>query len=67
MTENAAVLWTERNWVVPETGKLIKLREWQKVALQAMFPADGKLRWETFLISTVKKAGKTELDAIATM
>lgn len=60
--------WAEAFWVVPETGRLIVLRAWQKAALLAMFPADGSSSvWETFLISTVKKAGKTTLNAIATL
>jgi phage terminase large subunit-like protein len=61
------VEWAESNWVIPETGKPIVLRPWQRAVLLAMFPADGSpSRFETFLISTVKKAGKTELNAIAT-
>jgi phage terminase large subunit-like protein len=59
--------WAETNWVVPETRKLIRLRPWQRAALLAMFSPDGSpSQWETFLISTVKKAGKTETNAIAT-
>jgi phage terminase large subunit-like protein len=59
--------WAEANWIVPETGELIGLRPWQRVVLLSMFPADGSpSRWETFLISTIKKAGKTTLNAIAT-
>jgi phage terminase large subunit-like protein len=61
------VEWAETNWLVPETRKLIRLRPWQRATLLAMFPADGAPpRWETFVISTVKKAGKTETNAIAT-
>jgi phage terminase large subunit-like protein len=64
----SAVAWVEANWVVPETGKRIVLSPWQRAALDAMFPPDGSLRrFETYLISTCKKAGKTELDAEATM
>ena len=63
-----AVDWVESNWVVPETGKLVVLQPWQKAALMAMFPPDGSASpWETFLISTVKKGGKTETDAMAMM
>src|SRR5438552_3977803 len=47
---------------------LRRLRPWQKVVLVAMFPPDGTpSRWETFLISAVKKAGKTTLNAVATL
>lgn len=61
------VEWVESNWIVPETKKLVVLRDWQKAALTAMFPADGSPSpWETFLISTVKKGGKTETDAMGT-
>lgn len=43
------------------------LRPWQKATLLAMYPADGSpSRHETFLISTVKKAGKTDTDAMGT-
>jgi phage terminase large subunit-like protein len=60
--------WAESSWIVPETKQPIVLRAWQKAALHAMFPPDGSPSpWETFLISTVKKAGKTTLDAIATL
>jgi phage terminase large subunit-like protein len=60
--------WAERNWVVPETGLLIRLVGWQRAVLLAMFPEDGSPSpWETFLISTTKKAGKTTLNAIATL
>jgi phage terminase large subunit-like protein len=62
------VEWAESSWIVPETKKPIELRPWQKAALLAMFPADGSpSEFETFLISTVKKAGKTTLNAIATL
>jgi phage terminase large subunit-like protein len=63
-----AVEWAERHWILPETGELIRLTLWERVALDAMFPDDGSpSRWETFLVSTVKKAGKTTLNAIATL
>jgi phage terminase large subunit-like protein len=62
-----AVEWAEANWIMPETGELIRLTRWEKAALIAMFPPDGSAsRWETFIFSTVKKAGKTTLNAIAT-
>jgi phage terminase large subunit-like protein len=61
------VEWAESHWIIPEIGRPIRLKPWQKAALLAMFPADGSSSpFETFLLSTVKKAGKTELDAIAT-
>lgn len=60
--------WAESTWVVPKTGELIRLRAWERAALRAMFPADGSpSRYETFLFSTVKKAGKSTLNAVATM
>jgi phage terminase large subunit-like protein len=60
--------WAEANWIVPETGERIRLRPWQRAVLTAMFPEDGSpSEFETVLISTVKKAGKTTLNAIATM
>lgn len=63
-----AVEWAENNWIVPETNRLIRLGGWQKAALTAMFPPDGSPSpYETFLLSTVKKGGKTELDALAVM
>ncbi len=59
--------WAESTWVVPETGELIRLRAWERAALLAMFPADGSPSpFETFLLSTVKKSGKTTLNAMAT-
>jgi phage terminase large subunit-like protein len=59
--------WAETSWRLP-TGELIQLRPWQRATLLAMFPADGSLSpWETFLVSTVKKAGKTTLNAVATL
>ena len=62
------VEWTETNWIVPETKRPVRLKPWQKAVLLAMFPADGSLsRFETFLISTVKKAGKTTLNGIASL
>lgn len=62
------VEWAEARWVLPETDSSIVLRPWQKVVLRAMFPADGvPSPWETFLISTVKKAGKTTLNGVATL
>lgn len=63
-----AVTWAEAEWIVPETRRLMVCRPWQRTALLAMFPTDGSPSpWETFLISTVKKAGKTTLNAVATM
>jgi hypothetical protein len=35
------VEWAEANWLVPETGKLIKLGPWQRKGLLALFPAVG--------------------------
>ena len=59
--------WGERHWCL-EDGSPIRLRPWQRVVLEAMFSADGQPpKWQTFLISTVKKAGKTELNALATL
>lgn len=59
--------WAESHWRLPETSQPIVLMPWEKRVLQDMFPPDGSpSKWETFLISTVKKAGKTTLDAIAT-
>ncbi len=64
---NPAAAWAEGYWILPETGRPIVLRPWQRKVLAAMFPADGSpSRWETFLIANVKKSGKTTLDAIAT-
>jgi hypothetical protein len=64
---NPAADWAESHWILPETGRPIVLRPWQRAVLEAMFPADGSpSAHETFLISTVKKSGKTTLNAIAT-
>lgn len=63
-----AVQWAESTWIVPETGKPILLRPWQRAVLRAIFPPNGSPSpWTTFLISTVKKAGKTTLNAVATL
>ena len=60
--------WAELVWIVPETGKPIRLRPWQRAVLLAMFPPDGfPSEWETFLLAVVKKAGKTSLNAVATL
>lgn len=64
---NPSAEWAETHWILPETGEPIRLRPWQRAVLLAMFPADGSPSpWETFLVSTVKKSGKTTLNAIAT-
>lgn len=60
--------WAQSTWIVPETRRRIVLKEWQKRFLLAAFPPDGAPSdYETFLISTVKKAGKTETNAIAVL
>lgn len=62
-----AAEWIEQNWRLPD-GRRVELQPWQRAVLEAMFPADGSASpWETFLISTVKKAGKTSLNAMATL
>lgn len=44
------------------------LRPWQRLVVSAMFPEDGSpSRWTTFLLSTIKKAGKTTLNAWVTL
>ena len=59
--------WAETNWRLPESGQTIVLAPWERAVLTAMFPEDGTpSKWETFLISTPKKAGKTTANAIAT-
>lgn len=61
-----AIEWAESTWRLPDKSP-IRLRLWQRAVLEAMFPLDGSPSpWETFLISTVKKSGKTTLDALAT-
>ncbi len=51
---------TAVEWIEQRSG--LRLRVWQRAVVEAMFPADGApSRFETFLISTVKKAGKTTL------
>lgn len=53
-------------WIESRSG--LVLRPWQHAVTEAMFPADGSpSRYETFLISTVKKAGKTTLNAWCTL
>ena len=53
-------------WIEGHSG--FRLRPWQRAAVLAMFPEDGSpSQWETFLISTVKKAGKTSLNAWLTL
>ena len=67
MSESPAVTWAESSWILPETRRPVVLRPWQKATLRAMFPPDGlPSPYETFLLSTVKKGGKTTLNAIAT-
>ena len=67
LVTSPAVEWAEATWILPETGRPIVLRPWQRAVLAAMFPPDGsRSPWETFLLSTVKKSGKTTLNAIAT-
>ena len=59
--------WAETSWRL-ESGDLIRLRPWQRAVLLAMFPADGSSPpFETFLISLLKKSGKTETTALATL
>jgi len=58
--------WAESHWRL-DGRHLIRFTPWQAAAGAAMFPDDGSApRWDTFLLSTVKKAGKTEFDACAT-
>jgi phage terminase large subunit-like protein len=53
-------------WIEGRSG--FALRPWQTAAVLAMFPPDGSpSEYETFLISTVKKAGKTSLNAWCTL
>jgi phage terminase large subunit-like protein len=53
---------TAVGWIEQRSG--LRLRPWQRAVVEAMFPADGTpSRWETFLISSVKKTGKTTLSA----
>jgi phage terminase large subunit-like protein len=60
--------WAESTWVLPETRRPIVLKPWQRSVLDAIFPPDGSpTQHETFLISAPKKAGKTTLNAIATL
>ena len=60
--------WAQANWRLPETGRPLVLQPWQKEVLLAIFPPDSSPSpWETFLISTVKKAGKTTMNAVATL
>ena len=61
------VEWAELHWLLPETGRPIVLADWQKEVLRLTFPDDPAEAPETVLISTVKKAGKTTLDALMTM
>ena len=49
-------------WIELRSG--FDLRPWQRAAVLAMFPEDGSTsQYETFLLSTVKKAGKTSINA----
>lgn len=57
--------WAEAHWPL-EDGSLIRFTEWQVAAGEAIFPDEGDPPWDTFLLSTVKKAGKTTFDACAT-
>lgn len=53
-------------WIEARSG--LRMRAWQCAVLRAMFPPDGSPSpWETFLISAVKKTGKTTLNAWATL
>lgn len=54
------------DWIEGRSG--LKLRPWQRAVALAAFPPDGSPSpYETFLISTVKKAGKTTLNAWLTL
>ena len=54
------------DWIEARSG--LRLRPWQRAAVGAMFPDDGSQSpYETFLISTVKKTGKTTLNAWCTL
>jgi phage terminase large subunit-like protein len=66
MTMNSAIAWIERHWRL-EDGSKITLKPWRRIVLEAIFSESGVPEFETFLISTVKKAGKTELSAAATL
>ena len=49
-------------WIESRSG--LTLRPWQRATVLAMFPEDGSPSpWETFLISTIKKSGKSTLTA----
>lgn len=63
---NSAIVWIERHWRL-EDGSKITLKPWQRIVLEAIFSESGVPEFETCLISTVKKAGKTELSAAATL
>jgi phage terminase large subunit-like protein len=54
------------DWIEKRSG--LALRPWQRAVCEAMFPPDGApSRWETFVISTVKKTGKSTLAAWLTL
>jgi Terminase large subunit, ATPase domain len=54
---------------VGETGKPFALLPFQKEIFDIAFAfdADGTLPWDTFLFSTIKKSGKTALNALVTL
>ncbi len=57
---------TAVEWIEQRSG--LRLGQWQRAAVLAMFPADGSpSQWETFVLSTVKKGGKTTLNAWCTL
>lgn len=53
-------------WIEARSG--LRLRPWQRAVVLAAFPEDGSPSpYETFLISTVKKTGKTTLNSWITL
>ncbi|MCL6448266.1 MAG: hypothetical protein K6U04_08965 [Armatimonadetes bacterium] len=63
------VAWAESQFILPETGRPIKLEPHQKKILRLAFTPDegGRLPYETVIYSAPKKSGKTTIAALITL
>jgi phage terminase large subunit-like protein len=67
--ERDFVGFVDRFVKVGETGQPFELYPFQRELFDAAFEfdADGRLAWDTFVYSTVKKSGKTALNGLVTL
>src|SRR2546426_10463423 len=66
---NDIVAWIDRTITVNELGHPFRLADYQREVFRTafVFDAQGRLPWDTFLYSTLKKSGKTTLNALVTL